>query len=199
MPSRGSDIGPADSGAPATRWYPSVAAARIPAARDLSDATFWLTLEGSMTRALRARCESRFQVEILREGYARPTSGEARALGLPTRQLAWIREVQLCGDGEPWVTARTVIPLPTLRGNGRRLRHLGRQPLGAQLFRHQRWERGPFHIGLTQQTTADQPVIGRRSHFTRGRYALLVNEFFHRRLLERTARRRVQTGTSGRL
>jgi chorismate--pyruvate lyase len=43
---------------------------------------------------------------------------EARALGLRLGAWAWIREVQLLGDGQPWVFARTLIPADTLRGRG---------------------------------------------------------------------------------
>ncbi len=169
---------------PPALWFPSIPAAQLVADQSLTDGVYWLTVEGSLTRALQLRCRQSFHVEILWEGYARPTAEEARALNLPSRQHAWIREVNLCGDGEPWVMARTVIPLATLKGAGRRLRHLGRQPLGAFLFRHRRWHRGAFQTGLTQSPTPDQPAIGRRSRFSKGSRALLVGEYFYPRLLQ---------------
>ncbi|TBW58802.1 chorismate lyase [Marinobacter halodurans] len=190
MPSRDSDISARPSGAmalprvPTARWYPGVAAAQLIRPQPIGDALYWLELEGSLTRALQLRCRERFHVEVLREGYARPTLEEARTLHIPSRQLAWIREVQLCGDGQPWVMARTVIPLATLRGRGRRLRHLGGRPLGAFLFSQRRWQRGPFQIGLTRQPAPGQPAVGRRSRFHRGSDALLVGEYFLPRLLQ---------------
>lgn len=178
---------------PDARWYPGAPAAQLMLERPLTHELYWLKLEGSLTRALQLRCLERFHVDILREGYARPTAEEARTLHIPPRQLAWIREVQLCGDGQPWVMARTVIPLETLKGNGRRLRHLGRRPLGHFLFSQRRWHRGPFQIGITHQIgitrtqAVSQPPIGRRSCFYRGKHALLVGEYFLPSLLERKA------------
>lgn len=190
MPLRGSDISAALQGAtdlprvPGAHWYPGVAAAQLILDRPLSHEIYWLTLEGSLTRALQLRCKDRFHVDVLWEGYARPTVEEALNLAIPGRQVAWIREVQLCGDGQPWVMARTVIPLATLKGNGRRLRHLGRRPLGHFLFSQRRWHRGPFQVGLTRRPSASQPAIGRRSRFYRGEHALLVGEYFLPALLQ---------------
>lgn len=169
---------------PEARWYPGVPAAQLALDRPLTHAIYWLTLEGSLTRALQLRCLDRFHVDILWEGYARPSAEEAQTLGLPARQVAWIREVQLCGDGQPWVMARTIIPLDTLKGSGRRLRHLGRRPLGHFLFSQRRWQRGPFQIGLTGGRSAGQPAVARRSRFHRGRHGLLVGEYFLPRLLD---------------
>ncbi|MEQ5835651.1 chorismate lyase [Marinobacter sp. NFXS9] len=196
MPSRGCDISALPSGAmtlprvPTARWYPGVAAAQLIRPQPVADALYWLELEGSLTRALQLRCRERFHVDVLREGFARPTLEEAQTLHIPSRQLAWIREVQLCGDGQPWVMARTVIPLATLRGRGRRLRHLGGRPLGAFLFSQRRWHRGPFQIGLTQNPVPGQPAVGRRSRFHRDHDALLVGEYFLPRLLQETSNQR---------
>ncbi|BES73518.1 chorismate lyase [Marinobacter nanhaiticus D15-8W] len=172
--------------APEARWLPGVPAVRLMLGRPLTHELYWLTLEGSLTRALQLRCMESFHVDVLREGYSRPSVEEALTLGIPSRQLAWIREVQLCGDGQPWVMARTVIPLDTLKGNGRRLRHLGRRPLGHFLFSQRRWHRGPFQIGIARATAPGQPTIGRRSRFFRGKDALLVGEYFLPNLLART-------------
>lgn len=173
---------------PSARWYPNVTAARLVAARKVELARHWLTLPGSLTRALQLRSQHRFHVDILWEGFARPHHEEARTLGASPDHMAWIREVQLCGLGVPWVMARTVIPLTTLNGPDRRLRHLGRHPLGAFLFSDRRWERGPFRVGITRRESEYQPEIGRRSCFFTGAsvsegHALLVGEYFHEALL----------------
>ncbi|NJM13556.1 MAG: chorismate lyase, partial [Synechococcaceae cyanobacterium SM1_2_3] len=94
----------------------------------------WLLNSGSLTRRLRLHCQSRFQVRVLGQGWGRPMADEARALGLRLGAWAWIREVQLLGDGQPWVFARTLIPADTLRGRGRRLTRLGTRPLGEVLI-----------------------------------------------------------------
>ncbi|WP_228151184.1 chorismate--pyruvate lyase family protein [Tamilnaduibacter salinus] len=169
---------------PGLRWYPSVAAARLAGPPLPREATFWLTLEGSLTRALRQRCRERFAVHIITEGFQTPARDERRRLDLPERQVAWVREVQLCGDGRPWVLARTVFPLSTLNGPERRLRHLGRQPLGAFLFRDGRWQRDPFEAGVIQGTPRHDPRLARRSCFRAGEERILVSEFFYGRLLD---------------
>ena len=174
---------------PDTHWYQSFAAAGLRNPLVHGELRYWLTLEGSLTRALQLRCESRFQVTILREGFARPSCEESQTLNIPARQNAWIREVCLSGDGTPWVLARTIIPLPTLNGRGRRLRHLGRRPLGAYLFSNPEWQRGPFETGLCQaqkgEQQALQPIAARRSRFFSGNNALLVGEYFLPSLCQR--------------
>ncbi|SFR81593.1 chorismate lyase [Marinobacter daqiaonensis] len=169
---------------PPTRWYSSFrqACLREPALR--GNAAYWLQVEGSLTRHLQLRCQHGFHVEVAAEGFAVPASEEAATLDIPERQLAWIREVRLCGDNEPWVLARTIIPLHTLAGRGRRLRHLGRTPLGAWLFSHREWTRGPLQAGLCEPADGRQPWCARRSVFASGPRQLLVGEYFLPALLD---------------
>ncbi len=169
---------------PATAWYQSFAAAGLRNPAIHGHLGYWLTLEGSLTRALQLRCQAGLKVQVLREGFAQPTLEERQSLSLPIRQAAWIREVCLIGDDTPWVLARTIIPLATLSGRGRRLRHLGRQPLGAYLFSQSEWQRGEFETGLCAQETPTQPIAGRRSRFYCGDQALLVGEYFLPNLID---------------
>lgn len=168
---------------PAVRWYRSFRQARLNRPDLQGTAAFWLQAEGSLTRHLQLRCRQRFHVEVANEGFSLPTRDEALTLGIPHRQRAWIREVRLCGDDTPWVLARTIIPLDTLNGRGRRLRHLGRVPLGAWLFSHREWSRGPLQTGLCSQDRSDQPHCARRSIFTSHDHRLLVGEYFLPELL----------------
>lgn len=163
---------------PATDWYRSFSAAALKNPAIHGPLSHWLTLEGSLTRALQLRCREHFHVDILQEGFARPTVEEAHTLGIPVRQNAWIREVCLNGDNTPWVLARTIIPLATLSGRGRRLRNLGRRPLGAYLFSDPQWQRGPFETGLCHRANRRQPMAARRSRFFSGHHSLLVGEYF---------------------
>lgn len=187
MPSR--DCNPArshhQSGSivPATRWYRSFRQARLHQPSLRGSASFWLQVEGSLTRHLQLRCRYHFQVDVASEGFALPSREEARTLAIPHRQRAWIREVRLCGDDTPWVLARTIIPLATLQGRGRRLCHLGRTPLGAWLFSHREWSRGPLQAGACETTTGNQPGCARRSVFANGQHQLLVGEYFQPALL----------------
>lgn len=163
---------------PPTDWYQSLAAAGLRDPEVHGPARYWLQVEGSFTRALQRQCTRSFHVEVQREGFAVPTLEEARHLGIPARQRAWIREVRLCGDGTPWVLARTIIPLSCLEGRGRRLRHLGNRPLGAYLFSSPDWQRGPLETGLCNRTAQGQPEIARRSLFHHNNRMLLVGEYF---------------------
>ena len=162
---------------PATRWYRSLPAAGLHCPEVLGPARYWLQVPGSFTRALKQQCRFSFHVEICREGFGRPSREEARSLQLPDRQLAWIREVRLVGDGQPWVLARTVIPLACLRGRGRALRHLGNRPLGAFLFSSRQWQRGDLETGLTIAPGPNQPRLARRSLFHRRHHSLMVCEY----------------------
>jgi len=168
---------------PAVRWYRSFRQARLNQPGLQGSAAFWLQAEGSLTRHLQLRCRQRFHVEVANEGFSMPTRDEALTLGIPHRQRAWVREVRLCGDGAPWVLARTIIPLDTLSGRGRRLRHLGRVPLGAWLFSHREWSRGALQAGLCLKARADEPHCARRSIFTSHDHSLLVGEYFLPELL----------------
>ncbi|QSP95282.1 chorismate lyase [Marinobacter salinisoli] len=162
---------------PATDWYDSLAAAGLRNPDVHGPARHWLQVEGSFTRALQSQCARSFHVEVQHEGFAVPTLEEARHLNIPSRQRAWIREVRLCGDGTPWVLARTVIPLSCLAGRGRRLRHLGNRPLGAYLFSSPDWQRGPLETGLCSRIAPGQPEIARRSVFRHNDRKLLVGEY----------------------
>ena len=189
MPSRDSEPArmprPGTSIVPPTRWYDSFRQACLQQPQLRGNASFWLQAEGSLTRHLQLRCRHSFHVEVANEGFASPSLEEALTLGIPGRQRAWIREVRLCGDGTPWVLARTIIPLATLEGRGRRLRHLGRTPLGAWLFSRREWSRGPLQAGVCKPSVSDGPGCARRSVFASESHGLLVGEYFLPELLNR--------------
>lgn len=187
MPLRDFDIGGSQPSAlsnnrcfsiPATDWHQSLAAAGLKNPEVHSSARYWLQVEGSFTRAVQQKCRHSFHVDVRYQGFSLPTLEEAQRLGIPPRQRAWIREVHLCGDNSPWVLARTIIPLYCLKGEGRRLLHLGNKPLGAYLFSSANWHRGPLETGLCHAWIKGQPEIARRSLFSNGKMALLVGEYF---------------------
>ncbi len=169
------------------RWRSRLGLSRCSLPASLAD---WLLDGGSLTRRLRRICSSRVDVRVLRQGWSRPGNDEARLLGLRSDAWAWIREVQLVGDGQPWVFARTLIPARTLNGCGRRLTRLGTRPLGEVLFADPGVRRGPVEIArivcgrrLHQQAFAglvESPdaIWGRRSLFWIADRPLLVCEIF---------------------
>jgi chorismate lyase len=155
-----------------------------PALRD------WLLNTGSLTQRLQRTCVGRFQVRVEFQGWGRPRLDECLALGLRLPRRALIREVHLLCDGRPWVFARTIIPISTLRGPEQRLAHLGERPLGAVLFADPHMTRGQVEVACVRpghplysaavQGFKQRPaeIWGRRSVFRLGGKPLLVSEFF---------------------
>lgn len=145
----------------------------------------WLLDPGSLTARLVARSAGAFRVEVLAQGWAPPSADERRALGLGIRERALIREVLLRGGDQPWVYARSVLPLALLRGRYRFLSHLGTRPLGALLFRDRALRRGPIEVALRPvpalpgvDRAAGARAWLRRSLFDLGGRPLLVAEMF---------------------
>ena len=142
---------------------------------------------GSLTQRLLVLSNHRFGVRILCQGVAVPRESERRVLALAPRRLALIREVVLSGVDEPWVYARSVLPLSSLNGELRHWRKLDARPLGARLFDRPDLGRGALEIGCLAVNSAlagrlgfgpENLLWGRRSVFTVGGKPLLVSEVF---------------------
>ncbi len=158
----------------------------------------WLIDDSSLTRRLRGACPGQFSVELISLEMERPMLSEARALARPPQEIALVRQVRLRCDAQPWVFARTVIPLPSLQGELRRLALLGTRPLGEVLFADPRMQRQPLEIARitprhrlyrmasTENTTDSSPIWGRRSVFLLQGKPLLVSEFFLPSLLHQS-------------
>jgi len=111
-------------------------------------------------------------------------------LGLRPEAYAFVREVHLMCDDEPWVFARTVIPATTLKGGRRRLANLGKRPLGAVLFADRSMRRSLVEIArlssgqplfaraVAPLNRAPSAIWGRRSMFRLSGQPLLVSEIF---------------------
>ena len=148
----------------------------------------WLLNSGSLTRRLQQASDGQLTVEVLNQSVQVPSYSERRALGLAPRRLALIREVLLFGRGVPWVFARSVIPLQTLTGHLRKLRHLDNRPLGALLFSDPTMRREPLEWACFPGNNSeslnpklpsfDQSIWGRRSVFRLSNKPLLVCEVF---------------------
>jgi chorismate--pyruvate lyase len=150
----------------------------------------WLLDRSSLTLRLQQACTGTFRVEVLSQHMEPPMRSEALALNRPPQELALVRQVRLICDDQPWIFARTVIPLPSLRGGLRQLALLGNRPLGAVLFadptmkrsvievtcvgRHKRL----FEMALPDLQHETTEVWGRRSVFTLRGQPLLVSEFY---------------------
>lgn len=147
----------------------------------------WLLHPGSLTAALKHLSDNQFLVQILSQRWQQPTLEERRALDLRDRCRAMIREVLLCGRGQPWVYARSVLPERCLQGKSRYLRSLDSRPLGELLFSEPDIHRGPIVLNHLQRNPRCQlPELageqrdawGRRSIFWLRDKPLLVAETF---------------------
>lgn len=147
----------------------------------------WLLHPGSLTAALKHESHGRFRVQVLHQGWQQPTLEERRALDLRPRQFALIREVLLYGCDQPWVYARSVLPMRSLQGKSRYLRSLDSRPLGELLFSEAGIRRGPIVLNHLQRNTQCQlqelaaerdEAWGRRSTFWLRDKPLLVAETF---------------------
>ena len=150
----------------------------------------WLLDRSSLTLRLQHACSGTFRVEVLSQCMEPPMLSEARALCRPPQELALVRQVRLLCEDQAWVFARTVIPLPSLRGGLRRLALLGTRPLGAVLFADPTMHRSAVEVtrisqgkrlfarAIAETTCESSEIWGRRSVFTLQNQPLLVSEFF---------------------
>ncbi|MDN6297095.1 MAG: chorismate lyase [Halomonas sp.] len=156
------------------RWRP------VAAARPLMSPDWWrwvASTDSLTARLIAAGGSRRFSVRLLRQRVGYPFADEARALGISAQRYVWQREVALCLDGTPWVVARSVASLATLRGQ--RLHALGERSLGSWLFRQPGLARRPLEVSTNSpRFIATNSLWGRRSVFRHGRLALLVQEYF---------------------
>ena len=142
----------------------------------------WLLDTGSLTQNLKNLAPGRFSLQLINRSFFSPSISECRALDMPPRSQAYIREVALCIDEQPQIFARSIIPQSTLTGNERQLLTLNRKPLGEFLFTHNNMRRGPIEI--KQAKLNGQMVWARRSVFYVNQKPLLVCEFFLPSLLQ---------------
>lgn len=150
----------------------------------------WLLDTASLTLRLQQLCPGCFEVRVLSQQWGRPHLHEVHALGMRRNRNAIIRQVQLLCNGTPWIYARTVIPVSSLRGRLKRLARLGTRPLGAVLFADPGMRRGGvelarilpgdalYQAALGASCRSVQPIWGRRSVFTLAKRPLLVSEVF---------------------
>lgn len=138
----------------------------------------WLSDSGSLTRRLKEVSDGRFRVELLSQRLCRPALNEAALLGLAPDQHAVIRQVILHGAGQPWVFARTVMPLATLAQGNDYLLRLGNRSLGSVLFNSPHIHRAGLEICQPDPAFITPFHWGRRSLFQIRRQPILVCELF---------------------
>ncbi|MDQ1363364.1 MAG: chorismate lyase [Pseudomonadota bacterium] len=147
----------------------------------------WLFDRASLTARIMAACKGQFRVRVLSVKRGLPRLDEALALRMRERNQALVRQVLLYCNDQPWVYARTVIPLTSLRGPLRGLTRLGNKPLGAVLFANRTMRRSVIEVTKlvsqhpcypAMQNHGNETIWGRRSVFHLHSQPLLVSEFF---------------------
>jgi len=131
----------------------------------------WLLLEDSMTKRFEQYC-TKVTVRLVREEFVRQDECQPEVDLLPLSENYWLREIILCGDDEPWLLGRTVIPESTLNGPELALQRLGNTPLGRYLFSSSSLTRDYIQIGRSEA------LWGRRSRLRLSGKPLLLTELF---------------------
>lgn len=133
----------------------------------------WLMEVDSMTRRFERHCQA-VTVNLLREGFisAQEAAEDKDTVLLPAEPRYWLREIELCGDGVPWLVARTLVPESTLNGPEQKLQQLGTVPLGRYLFASSTLTRDFIDVGHSDT------LWGRRSRLRLSGKPLLLTELF---------------------
>jgi chorismate--pyruvate lyase len=161
----------------------------------------WLTMGGSLTAHLRAL--GRVDVHVTREAVGLPWPDERDALGLASRERAWIREIVLAVDGVPYVAAHSVTPLDASLGVWQAVRRLCTRPLAELLYSNAGVIRSalssrrinarhPLYDLAAARIAGPLPysLFARRSVFVKQQMPLMVTECMLPALWERLARDR---------
>ena len=126
----------------------------------------WLIDTKSLTAKLKDKYAD-FGVKVISQASQSPYTHEQALLG--EVKTAVVREVELIGNQQVVVFARSVIPQTA---DTQPLLEIGSKPLGEVLFNDPNIARGPLQI------TQANGIWGRRSTFVIGDTPILVSEFF---------------------
>ena len=155
----------------------------------------WLLDSGSLTTRLVKASNNDFRVQRISQHWGQARRDEYRLLGIEPQQRCLIREVLLLCHGQPWVYARSVLPVTSLVGPLRHLRKFGNQPLGQLLFNTPGMQRQPFELAQFEPANLPnaaqlpgrhslwpnaetKPLWGRRSRFELHGRPVMVSEIF---------------------
>lgn len=131
----------------------------------------WLQHTDSLTQKLQQICQ-KLTVEITLQGW-QAVSPEWKELEWRIDSTAWIREVILKGDDDPWIFAQTRLPKHTVDKVAQAVLTLGEQPIGLWLFQQQ-----PRRLALSWWQDPQTGLYARRSLLTIDDYPLEIKELF---------------------
>ncbi|WP_394224226.1 chorismate--pyruvate lyase family protein [Alteromonas gracilis] len=138
----------------------------------------WLLDTGSLTERVQSLCKH-FSLELIGQQGQIPHDNELSLLHANGDTHYQAREILLCGDHQPWVFARSIIPQAFVDSE---LSDLGKEPLGKRLFNDARFTRSAFQLCTVSASQFGihntQRLWGRRSLFTLDNYSMIVAEVF---------------------
>lgn len=135
----------------------------------------WLFEIGSMTQRLKQHCDE-VSVDFIKQYDINAEQLSPQEADLLAYQSCLVREVLLCGDSQPWVVARTLIPHTTMTGSEQDMAILGSMPLGLRVFANQTSFRDQISIATVECEL--KPLPARRSRLWINDKPLLVSELF---------------------
>lgn len=138
---------------------------------------YWIHLPGSLTQALRHRCED-FAVQVLAERSLTLYPPPALLGPKSGAEACWSRTVCLCAGETPWVAAHTLLLRSSLQQGLDALTRLNDRPLGELLFTTAGVNKDSLEVTRTAFGW------GRRSRYWLAGQPLLVAEFFLDELLD---------------
>jgi|AntRauTorckE6833_2_1112554.scaffolds.fasta_scaffold09571_2 chorismate--pyruvate lyase len=160
------------NGWPSPAWYKAAHLTGAPSGPWRS----WLKEEGSLTRRLQNHARTSFKVRILNQGVLPIQETERQWLAVDHQRI-WVRQVLLEVDGQPWVFARSLLPLDSRGSLLRRLTQIGNKALGHLLFANPHIQRGNLQFCAPGQLPFPS-LWGRASCFHSESLRLLVAEHY---------------------
>ncbi|MGO1296115.1 MAG: chorismate--pyruvate lyase family protein [Vibrio sp.] len=135
----------------------------------------WLQEVGSLSQRLAQSCHQ-LKVKVINNQPVAPDCFmPIEYQGLPCEAF-WVRDVMLYGDEQPWVVARTLMPLSMIDNASFNLAQLGDKPLGLTVFDSSHARRDQLEAAYCPEPHTG--LLARRSRLWSGEHAMLVSEIF---------------------
>ncbi len=135
----------------------------------------WLQEMGSLSQRLAQSCHQLKVKVINNQPVAFNDFMPIERQGLPCETF-WVRDVMLYGDDQPWVVARTLMPLSVIDEAPCDLSQLGEKPLGLTVFDSPQARRDQLEVAYCPDP--HRTLLARRSRLWMHEHAMLVSEIF---------------------
>ena len=162
------------------------AVTRVYKADSACHAASWLTKKGSLTKKLESHTKGNVTVKLVSQKVSPISAYESKLLRLSAKRWAWIREVELRINNEPWVFARTVV-YPLTKQIPFLFKALGEKPLGRLIYSDPKLhesepslriytKRSKIWPHISRYYPSQDEAIGRHRKFSMGQSQILVHE-----------------------